>query len=116
MNNENKIRQIIEQTPLEAREKSRLFMEKHGVEAYKKIRTLEPFNLEEAWAAIKDLDNEGLLVARMLIKDCYGATLGEISEKIKETGAKKVREAFLKLKREKKRFTTQDVFQTAQTS
>ena len=104
---------IIEQVPEEAREKSRLFIENHGVDAFKKIRTLEVFNLEEAWQALKECSNEELLMVRMLIRDSYGMTLEEIAGKLKETGVKKTRAAFMKLKKEKKKFGAHEVFQAA---
>lgn len=113
-NMENEIQEAIQQAPTEAKEKARLFIEKHGVEAYKKIRTLEVFNLEEAWEAVKDCSNEELLLVRMLIRDTYGMSLREIADNLKKTVPEKTRAAFMKLKSEKKRFTATDVFQLAE--
>ncbi len=106
----NKLEKILAGTPPEAREKARLFIEKHGVEAYKKIRTLEAFNFEEAWQAVKECNNEELLLVRMLIKDAYGMTLEEIVKNLKEKGVEKTRVAFMKLKKENKKFGAEEVF------
>lgn len=110
---EQAIEQVIQQTPVEAREKAQKFIASHGVEAYKKIRTLEVFNMEEAWQALKDCSDEELLLVRMLIRDAYGMSLQEIADKLKEIGAEKTRTAFVKLKKENKRFTATDVFTLA---
>ncbi len=107
------IETVLQQVSPESRKKAELFIANHSLDDFKKIRTLESFNLEEAWNAVKELNNDELLVCRMLIKDCYGLTLEEIAPQLKQIGAEKVKKAFFELKKERKRFTTPEVFEKA---
>ncbi len=104
------IESILQGVPDAGKEKARKFIEKHGLDAYKKVRNLEVYNLEEAWNAVRDCSGDELVLVAMLIRDAYGMSLEEIVAKLKENGVKKTRSAFVKLKKEGKRFTSADVF------
>ncbi|MBI4406620.1 hypothetical protein HY571_01780 [Candidatus Micrarchaeota archaeon] len=107
------VENLLQGTSQETRQKAEEFIKKYGLIAFKKIRTLEVFNLEEAWQAVKNCTDEELLLVRMLIRDSYGMSLEEIVNNLKKVGVDKTRAAFFELKKEGKRFTTEDVFAIA---
>ncbi len=109
----DEVENFLQGTSEETRKKAGEFIKKHGLAAFKKVRTLEAFNLEEAWTTLQECSDEELLLTRMLIKDSYGATLQEIVTNLKKTGVEKTRQAFMQLKKGKKRFTAEDVFALA---
>ncbi len=77
------------------------FILKHGPEAYTEIKWIDANNFERAWLFTRGYEKDEIKLAVELVKDSYGMTIPETLEEIRKLSVKKVKEAWLELRKKK---------------
>lgn len=77
------------------------FILKHGPQAYRKIKWIDANNFERAYQFTCGYGKDEVKLAVELVKDSYGMTVPETLEEIRKIGVKKVKAAWVELKKKK---------------
>ena len=78
-----------------------LFILTHGPKAYSKVRWIDANNFERAWLFTRGYVKDEVKLAVELVKDSYGMTIPETLKEIRRLGVKRVKDAWIKLKKRK---------------
>ena len=77
------------------------FILKRGASAYHEVKWIDANNFERAWLFTRSYEKDEIKLAVELVKDSYGMTIPETLEEIRKLSVKRVKNAWLELRKKK---------------